>query len=234
MENQGDKSTAVAPQDNTQGDAKNGLTPSPAELYQGEQKPAEVNKETPKTESDPKVVDPKAVDPKKVEEPKVDDKKDGEKKVEGAPETYAEFTAPEGVKLDPEALAGFSTFAKENNMSQEKAQAALNLATAHFQKLQLTAQQQQAETFKSWEAKIKNDPVLGGANYETNLEKAKLGVRLANDPELAEALDSGWGNHPAFFRHFIQVAERFGEDKSESGSVSTQEMTVSEKLYGKK
>ena len=231
MENQENQSTAAAPQVSTNGEAK-GLNSSSGGMY-SEAPKTDASKEVQQSTQDPKTQDPKTEASKEVEVKKEGELKEGEKKIEGAPEKYEDFKAPEGVQLDPDAINGFTSFAKEAGLSQEKAQKAIDLATAHFSKLQLMQETQRAETFKSWQDKVKSDPVLGGSNYEKNLEKAKLGVRLANDPELIEILDSGWGNHPAMFKHFMNFADRFGEDKLVTGSPSAVSLDVSDKLYGK-
>lgn len=132
----------------------------------------------------------------------------------GAPETYEDFKLPDGMEMDTEVLGEFKTLAKELNIPQAKAQQLIDFQT------QLASKQAEAyhaavtKQSQDWAASIKNDPEIGGANYDKNVESAIKVIQSFGDPALTELLNtSGLGNHPALFKFCHRISSAISEDK---------------------
>lgn len=160
---------------------------------------------------------PKADDvkPDDASKPKEEGKDaDGKDKFTGAPEAYEDFTLPEGMEMDADVLGEFKGLAKELNIPQAKAQQLIDFQT------QLAAKQAEAyqaavtKQSQDWAASIKNDPEIGGANYDKNVESAIKVIQSFGDPALTELLNtSGLGNHPALFKFCHRISSAISEDK---------------------
>ncbi len=139
---------------------------------------------------------------------------DGKDKPAGAPEAYADFKLPEGVGMDAPTLDAFKGLAKELNISQESAQKLIDLQSTLVAK---QAQEYQAAVVKQsqdWAAEVKNDPELGGENYDKSVASAIKVIQSFGDPALTELLnDSGLGNHPALFKFCHRISAAISEDK---------------------
>lgn len=157
-------------------------------------------------------------------------KKEADAKLTGAPEAYTDFTLPEGIDMDTATLDAFKGLAKELNIPQEAAQKLVDLqaklATKQVEDLQsaVVAQGQK------WAAEVKNDPELGGENYDKSVASAIKVIQSFGDPALTELLnDSGLGNHPALFKFCHRISAAISEDKfvmPGSQSNASKEMTI--------
>lgn len=131
-----------------------------------------------------------------------------------APEAYEDFTLPEGMDMDAEVLGEFKTLAKELNIPQAKAQQLIDFQTQLATK---QAEQYQAAVTKQaqdWAAAIKNDPDVGGENYDKSVASAVKVIQSFGDPALTELLNnSGLGNHPALFKFCHRISAAISEDK---------------------
>lgn len=180
---------------------------------------APVDPAAPKAESDPA-----KPDGEKPEGEKADDDKS-----QGAPEKY-EFTAPEGVTLDAEAVAEFEPIAKELNLSNEQAQKLVELQTKFVQK----QAQQWDQTVETWVSEIKADKEIGGQALPQNIALAQRAISQFGTPELKAALDATkMGNHPELVRVFARIGKAMAEDTFVSGSrpAGTQ-LSAADKLFG--
>lgn len=131
-----------------------------------------------------------------------------------APEAYEDFTLPEGMEMDADVLGEFKNLAKELNIPQAKAQQLINfqtqLATKQAEQYQAAVTKQSQE----WAAAIKNDPEIGGENYDKSVESAIKVIQSFGDPALTELLNtSGLGNHPALFKFCHRISAAISEDK---------------------
>ncbi|WP_339451554.1 hypothetical protein [Pseudomonas sp. JAI120] len=131
-----------------------------------------------------------------------------------APESYEDFKLPDGMEMDADVLGEFKGLAKELNIPQAKAQKLIDFQTQLATK---QAEQQQAAVTKQaqdWAASIKNDPELGGENYDKNVASAIKVIQSFGDPALTELLNqSGLGNHPALFKFCHRISSAISEDK---------------------
>ena len=138
---------------------------------------------------------------------------------QGAPEAYTDFTAPDGVTLDPEMSGEIGALAKELGLSQENAQKVVDIGA----KLALKGASDQAAHVQSihndWREQSTNDKEFGGDKLAESLSIAKAAMEATATPQLQTLLDkSGLGNHPEVIRHFLKIAPAFAADKFVPGS----------------
>lgn len=161
----------------------------------------------------------------------------------GAPEAYADFTLPEGYELDGDVAGEFRDFAKEANLPQDKAQAAVDLAV----KLQEKTRQAGETLFEQndgvishpqyvekWIERAKADPEIGGDKLGDTLATAKRALAAYGSPALTELLNkTGFGNHPEFIRAFAKAGKGVSEDSvvTGGGTVATPHRTLAQKIY---
>lgn len=145
-----------------------------------------------------------------------------EKTESAAPERYEDLRIPEiaqGVPVDQIDLEGFTSFVKEQNLSQEQAQKLLDFGGERLRALTEASNTAWFKRQDIWEAEVKADPGLGGRSYQQNVAEARrVFIPGANNPlvgstEEAEALKqalahTGAGSNPAFVRLFLK-ASRF-------------------------
>jgi hypothetical protein len=130
----------------------------------------------------------------------------------GAPEAYVDFTLPEGLELEPEATSAFKEAAKADNLSQAQAQKYVDMASGLVKKTLDGFQEQHTQRVAQWGEQAKADPVVGGRDYEANVQVALSAVTKFGDPELKQAFEEyGLGNHPAFVRAFYRIGKAMGE-----------------------
>lgn len=194
------------------GGTSGGATPAPAAA------PATTESTMLTPPAAPAATDPKPEgDPAKPEDPaKPDDgkTKDGKKEdPQGAPEAY-KFKLPDGMEIDAEVLGEFTAFAKELNLPQDKAQKIVDfqakLAAKQADEYQAAALKQGQE----WASQVKNDPELGGDNYEKSVASAVKVIQSFGDDGLRDLLNNtGLGNHPALFKFCHRVSQAMSEDK---------------------
>lgn len=147
-------------------------------------------------------------------EQKTDDSTDEQKPVEGAPEAYEAFTAPEGVVLADSVLEVAQQAFKDANLSQEKAQSLIDkltpaIAQAQQEALDAAIQSQITE----WVAAAKADEQIGGDKLAPALANANRVVDTFGSPELRDMLiSSGLGNHPAVIKFCDAIFSKISPD----------------------
>lgn len=154
---------------------------------------------------------------------------------EGAPDAYSDFTLPEGISADAAALDTATPLFKELNLSQEQSQ---KLVDFYADRMTQTAEGQTkafADVTASWATDAKNDPDIGGDNFDANIKTAMAGITAFGTPELTELLNTtGVGNHPAMIKFAQQVGKLVKEDNpghTQSGGKS--EASQADRLYPK-
>lgn len=134
----------------------------------------------------------------------------------GAPESYEDFKAPEGMTLEVESTNAFKEAAKADNLSQAQAQKYVDMATGLVDKTLKGFQTQVSERIEQWAEQTKADPVVGGPKYDENVKIALAAVDRYGDTELKQVFEEyGLGNNPALVRAFYRI----GKAESESGGV---------------
>lgn len=166
---------------------------------------------------------------------------DNEEGFHGAPESYEDFTLPEGVEVTEEQLGQFHNVLKELDLNQEGAQKLIDFEMQR-QSLQLEgiidAHKQQQE---DWIKEIKQDKDLGGANFNKTMATSNAAVNKFGDDEFKALLKPydpetnptglGLGNNPAFNRVFNRIGKAIAEDSpgDESGE-GTETSTAQQRL----
>lgn len=137
-----------------------------------------------------------------------------EKAANSAPEAYADFALPEGYEMDAGTLDAFKGLAKELNIPQASAQKLIDLQTALSTKQAEAYQAAVVAQGQQWAAEIKNDPQLGGENYDKSVASAVKVIQAFGDESLSTLLnESGLGNHPALFKFCHRISAAISEDK---------------------
>jgi hypothetical protein len=137
---------------------------------------------------------------------------------QNAPESYAEFTLPEGFEIDEPTLGSMTELFKSANLSQEQGQ---KLVDAHVGSLEANAGKQ-ADQFKelttSWLSAAKKDDEIGGDNFKQATDNANVALKELGTPDLIETVKHyGLGNHPEFIRFFAKVGALTREDNPTKG-----------------
>lgn len=158
--------------------------------------------------------------------------KEAAKPADGAPEAYAEFKAPEGVKLDETLLGEFSTIAKELNLSQDKAQRVVDLGPKLMQSIADRQAQMVVEVQAQWAADARADKEFGGEKFEENIGLAKKALTEFGTPELKTLLvNSGLGNHPEIIRLCHRIGKAIGNDGVVTGRQAGSPPDHAQRLY---
>lgn len=176
----------------------------------------------------------KVVADKAAEEKAAADKAAEEKAAEGAPETYTDFTVPEGVEVDAEAMTKFQGLSKELDLSQVQAQKLVDFQADFMKGFTEKNVQVWADMKTGWLTDSKADKEIGGQNFDNKVEAAKRGINMFGTPALVELLETyGLGNHPEIIRYSARVGEALGEDKITAGAAAGQPKTLAERIYGR-
>lgn len=140
------------------------------------------------------------------------------------PETYADFSLPEGVELDEATLEAATPIFKDLGLTQEQAQKLVDFQAEQVQ----AGQRKQADAFsqmmEDWQTQSRNDKEFGGDKFEENIAHARAAVSKFGTPELAKLLeDHGTGNHPEMIRFMVRVGKLTAEDRPGVSSGATAE-----------
>jgi hypothetical protein len=158
---------------------------------------------------------------------------EGEKST-GAPEEYADFTAPEGTTLDQDLLGEFKTIAKEMNLPQDQAQKVVDMGTKMMQKVMDGIMSQHQERVGNWLKDAENDTEIG-ADIKKGAESAALRafntITKGNEKAKAMVDELGIGNHPEFLRIFYRISQNMREDTFEISNTGGQGKSTADTLY---
>lgn len=155
--------------------------------------------------------------------PEGDSKPADEKKEqpEGAPESYEDFKAPEGLKYDDQVMDAFKEVAKETNLSQAQAQNLLDKVAPVIAQRQMA---QIAEVSKQWAERSKADKELSADWNRSMADIARVRDRFAKnedgsvDPDIAEFMSTPIGNHPGLLKLLARAGRAIGEGSFPRGS----------------
>jgi len=163
--------------------------------------------------------------------PEGDGKTEGEEKTEGAPESY-ELTFAEGVDVDETMLGEFTDAAKAAGLTNEQAQAFVDLSTKQAAAMVSQQEAQWQSTVDGWANDARADPEIGGADMQERLGVSKKALDQFGTPALIEALNtSGMGNHPELIRFMMRVGKSLSEDAFVGGDSAPQDKTTAQTLY---
>jgi len=155
---------------------------------------------------------------------------DGDKPDEkAAPESY-EFTAPEGVTLDPAAVEEFTPIAKELKLSQEQAQKLVGVVAGISQR----QAEQHAAQVAEWAKQVTTDKEIGGDKWAENRALVARARDQFASPELLTLMDStGLGNHPAVIKHFVNLGKAIADDGHVTGGAPSRPVDFASDFYAR-
>lgn len=166
----------------------------------------------------------------------------------GAPESYEQFTLPEGLVLEGDRLAMATEIAKELNLSQAGAQKlvdaysklALDDASGLVDKVAgsddllapILERARQADGEK-WAAELKAEQ---GDKFEAELAYCKTAVDALKSDKLKQEFDRlQWGNHPELFKAFAFFGRLVRDSPSDGigreASTAQQGGSLSSRMY---
>jgi hypothetical protein len=147
--------------------------------------------------------------------------------------SYADFTLPEGIEIDPQAMTEAKQLFAVDGLSQERAQNYLDLYTNKLKEAAEAPYQLWAETQRDWQQQIKTDREIGGAKLAGNLAVAAKAVDRFGGDSLRQALNvSGAGNHPDVVRAFVRIGKAISEDALVLGrGVAQENRSRADRLY---
>jgi hypothetical protein len=187
------------------------------------------------TKAEPAKAEPAKVEPvvEASEKPRAEAQAPSEQKP-AVPEKY-DLKLPEGSSLDASYVEKVASYAKEQKLSNEQAQAVLereNTAVATYVESQKDQLKKQTET---WVESLRGDKELGGEAFKENVELAKRVVHRFGSEEFRKTLsETGLGNHPELVRVFARIGKEMAEDKLvHPGSQSGGKKSLESIFYGK-
>lgn len=146
---------------------------------------------------------------------------DEKEQPEGAPESYEDFKAPEGLKYDDQVMDAFKEVAKETNLSQAQAQNLLDKVAPVIAQRQMA---QIAEVSKQWAERSQADKELSADWNRSMADIARVRDRFAKnedgsvDPDIAEFMSTPIGNHPGLLKLLARAGRAIGEGSFPRGS----------------
>lgn len=151
---------------------------------------------------------------------------DTQKTAEKAPEKYESFTLPEGLELNPELLGKFEELAKGYNLTQDKAQGLVDMASQLVADVQKKQAEQWDKIRDQWVKDIKEDKEFGGAKFGETMERANRTVRsFFSDVFVKFIQDTGYGDNPELIKGLAKIDKALSEDKVVDGKpANTQDM----------
>lgn len=149
------------------------------------------------------------------------------------PESYTEFSLPDGVTMDPEYLASLTPVLKDMGLTQEAAQKFIEAQAKLFQTQEDTRLDAFNQLTQNWLTASKTDKEIGGENFEQNVQAARLALTKFGTPELTELFaDYGVGNHPEVIRIFTRIGKLLKEDQPGNLTApTTEKLTRTDILY---
>ena len=147
-----------------------------------------------------------------------DSSTDDGKGKEGAPEAYAEFTLPEGVKIDAAKLEQALPIFKELNLTQEQAQKLIDLQTDGVNKANEAFSADKATRLQA----LKSDKEIGGDNFAKSSEMVGRALNTflsaEEQQDLGQYIDR-FGTNTTLVKLMYRVAKGMTEDtKFEGGN----------------
>ena len=157
------------------------------------------------------------------------------KKEEGAPESYTDFSMPEGMEVDQGMMETFLPLAKEGKLSQEGAQKFVDLYSKGLKDSVDAHVKDWADAMGKWKDDTKADKEVGGERFDQTQVNVNLALKTFGNEKLSEMLEvTGVGNHVEFVRFFDKIGTLVSNDKIDLGNVANAETrTQAEIMYPK-
>ncbi|NIF51412.1 hypothetical protein [Burkholderia sp. Ax-1724] len=171
-------------------------------------------------------------------EPSEAGKPEGDTAGEKKPIEYTDFKLPDGVEVDAAKLTEFKDKAREAGLTQEQAQQLVDLHANTLKSATDASTQAWYDTQKQWQEAVKNDPEIGGKNFEPMKAVVANAIDTIGGEDAAkirQAFDyTGAGNNPDVIRFLYRLGQAIGEGGAvNSGKPAAVEAprSAAEKLY---
>jgi hypothetical protein len=133
---------------------------------------------------------------------------------EAEPADYDEFTMPEGMDVDQEALSEAVPVFKELGLGQDQAQKLIDVYAQQQVKAQTEAVRQLNEQRTKWREEVKAEP-----EYEKSLGLAKKALKQLADPETSAMITGSWmGDHPGLVKLLANAGRAISDDAFVEGA----------------
>ena len=157
---------------------------------------------------------------------------DAEEGGQNSPESYADFTLPEGSNMNEAALTGATELFKADGLSQEQAQKYVDLYASQVQAGVQGQVDAHNQLMNDWSDAAKSDSEFGGEKFNENIGIAKTAIDKFGTPELKEVLrSSGVGNNPEIIRMFLKIGKLTQEDNPGGGNPASEKKDRVSTLY---
>lgn len=121
---------------------------------------------------------------------------------------------PDGSQVAPEYVDQVVSFAKENKLSNEQAQAILNRDSGSVSSFVEAQKAQLTKNAEAWKNAVVADPEIGGDNYKKNVDLAVSVMKRFGTPELSKVLEeTQFGNHPEVIRALARIGKAMTPDQ---------------------
>lgn len=148
------------------------------------------------------------------------------------PEAYELKFAKDSLIEGEAHHASVVEFAKQNNFTNEQAQALLDRDQKLVSSYRDKVQEEFNQTVESWKAEAKKDKEIGGDSLDQSVIYAKRALERFGSDKFSEALEStGFGNHPEIIRIFSKIGRSMADDTLDSNKPAKRELTLAEKMY---
>jgi hypothetical protein len=135
--------------------------------------------------------------------------------------------------LTEESLEGIVSFAKEQGLSREQAQALVDRENNVFADHLDGLKEQQLVQAEGWMEEMQKDEVFGGDNLKVNAELARRALQKFGDERLLKDLETAnLGNHPGLSRMLMRIGKAMSEDELIKGEVPVKKKSYEELFYG--
>ena len=143
----------------------------------------------------------------------------------GAPESYTDFSVPEGHTLDAAAVGAATPIFRELGLSQDQAQRLVNFYSEQIGKIN-SENEGFMETMRTqWREELKADKEIGGKLDQVKVEIGRALDRLppAVRDNFKAAMDmTGAGDHPAVIKAIHSFASLIGEGTHVTGNAPSE------------
>lgn len=153
--------------------------------------------------------------PKTPEAPKV------ETPTEFVPISATDIKMPEGLTADEPTMKSFIDIINDQALKPaERAQKLIDLQASVNAKASEAGSAEFDALQTTWQTQVKDDPEIGGANFETTMSNIGKVVDQYGTPELRQVMDmTGAGNHPEVCRFLNKIAKDLTEPTTPANGV---------------
>jgi len=139
----------------------------------------------------------------------------------GAPESYSDFSVPEGATLDKSAIERATPIFKELGLTQDQAQKLVDLYPTLTENVVKANNDAYTAMREGWVSELKADKEIGGKLDHVAAEIGKLKQQLPANVRDAfnEAVNfTGAGDHPAVVKALYEISKLVNEGSHVSGA----------------